>query len=75
MSALFLVSFKYSDQQLSLPLAPVSMYSYCLPNPRYFCKFHCSLNCAVVNYLVNRTAYDETTAWCYVPHRLKPLSF
>ena len=27
----------------------------------------------MVKYLVNRTAYDETTAWCYVPQCLKPL--
>jgi len=31
------------------------------------------LLCALVNYLVNRTAYDEITVWCYVPHCLKPL--
>ena len=42
-----------------------SMCSYCLPNPRSFCKIHCSLNCAVlpcalVKYLVNRMAYDES---------------
>jgi len=22
------------------------------------------LPCVLINYLVNRTAYDETTAWC-----------
>jgi len=51
----------------------VTMYSYCLLNP--FCKLHCSIRCAVllcalVNYLVNRTAYDEATVWCYVPYFL-----
>ena len=54
------------------------MCSYCLPNPRSFCKMHCSLTCAVlpcalVKYLVNRTAYDESTAWFRVQHCLKPL--
>ena len=54
--------------------------SYCLPNPLSFCKFHCPLCCAVllcalVNYLVNRSAYDEITALCYVPHRLKSQRF
>jgi len=29
---------------------------------------------AVVKYLVNGKAYnDEISAWCYVPHCLKPL--
>jgi len=48
---------------------------------RSFCKFHCFLRCAVLpcalvqNYLVNRTAYDETTAWCYVLNCLEPLRY
>jgi len=48
-----------------LPLAPVSLLcSCCLPNSCYFCKTH-SLSCAVlpsalVKYLVNRIAYDES---------------
>ena len=29
-----------------MPLASVSMYSYCLPNPSSFCRIDCSLNCA-----------------------------
>ena len=42
------------------------MYTHCLPNHCSFCKFHCPvcctvLLCALVNYLVNRSAYDETT--------------
>jgi len=54
------------------------MCSYCLPNPRFFCKIHCSLSCAVlpcalIKYLVNRMAYDESTAWFHVQHCLKPL--
>jgi len=56
------------------------MCSYCLPNPRSFCKIHCSLSdscavlpCALVKYLVNRMAYDESTAWFHVQHCLKPL--
>ena len=54
------------------------MSSYCIPNPRSFCKIHCSLGCAVlpcavVKYLFNRTAYDENTAWFRVQHCLKPL--
>ena len=75
-SALFLLLLMYWPA--SLPAAcPVSMYSYCLPNPHSFYKFHCSLSCAVlpcalVNYLVSCTAYDETTAWCYDPHCLQP---
>ena len=45
---------------------------------RSFCKIHCSLSCAVlpcalVKYLVNRMAYDESTAWFRVQHWLKPL--
>ena len=45
-----------------------SMCSYCLPNPRSFCKIHCSLSCAVlpnllpcalVKYLVNRKWWWE----------------
>ena len=60
------------------PLPPISMCSSCLPNPRSFCKIHCSLSCAVlpcalVKYLVSRIAYDESTAWCHVPHYLKSL--
>ena len=31
------------------------------------------LVCALVNYLVNRTACDETKALCYIPHHLKPV--
>jgi len=30
------------------PLPLVLIYSYRLPNPRSFCKFHCSLSCAVL---------------------------
>ena len=26
-----------------------------------------------LKYFVNRTAYDESAAWCHVPHGLKPL--
>ena len=32
------------------------------------------LPCTLVKYLVNCTAYEET-AWCYVPHCLKPLRY
>jgi len=33
----------------SLPATcPESMHRYCLPNPHSFCKFHCSLTCAVL---------------------------
>ena len=61
-----------------LPLAPVSMCSYCLPNPHSFCKIHCSLSCAalpcaLLKYLFNRMANDESTAWFRVQHCLKPL--
>ena len=64
-----------------LPLAPVSMCSYCLPNPRSFCKIHFPslVQCYLVhwlNVLVNRMAYDdESTAWFRVQHclKLKPL--
>jgi len=31
------------------------------------------LPCALANYLVNRMAYDESTAWFRVQHCLKPL--
>ena len=59
-----------------LPLL-LSMCSYCLPNPHFFCKIHCSsvvqcYLCALVKYLVNRIAYDESTAWFRVQHFLKP---
>ena len=51
------------------------MCSYCLPNPRSFCKIHCSLSCAVlpcalVKYLVNRMACNESTVWFCVQHWL-----
>jgi len=69
----FLVTFNVLTKHRCLPLAAVSMYSYRLPNPCFFFKFYCSLSravlpCALVKYLVKRTAYDQTTAWCYVPH-------
>jgi len=62
----FFSCFWYTDQCCCSPLAPVLVYSYCLPNSCYFCKLHCSLSCvvllcALVKYLVNRTAYDEST--------------
>jgi len=54
------------------------LYSYCLPNPRSFCKIRCLLSCAelpcaLVKYLVNRMAYDKSAAWFCVQHCLKPL--
>ena len=47
------------------------MCSYCLPNPRSFCKIRCSLSvqCYLVlwlNIFSNQIAYDESTAWCHV---------
>jgi len=36
------------DLTSSVPLAPMSMCNYCLPNPHSFWKFHCSLSCAVL---------------------------
>jgi len=29
------------------------------------------VHCLKLKYLVNRTAYDESAAWCHVPHGLK----
>jgi len=64
----FLDAFKFyctDHHHCCLPLAPVSLLcSCCLPNSCYFCKTH-SLSCAVlpsalVKYLVNRIAYDES---------------
>ena len=57
---------------------PLYQCSYCFRNLRSFCKIHCSLNCgvlpcALVKYLVNRTAHDGSTAWYYVSHCLKPV--
>jgi len=51
--------------------------SFFLPNPCSFCKIHCSVRCAVlpcalVKYIVSHIAYDKSTAWCHVPHCLKP---
>jgi len=61
---LFLAAFLTYWPPSLLLLAPVSMCTYCLPNPRSFCQIHCSLSCAVlpcalVKYLFNRMAYDE----------------
>jgi len=33
----------------------------------------CSVTLTLANYLVNRMAYDESTAWFHVQHCLKPL--
>ena len=70
--------FQRTDHHHCLPLAPVTMCSYCLPNPRSFSKIHCSLSCAVlpcalVKYLANRMTYDESTAGFRVQHCFKPL--
>jgi len=61
-----------------LPLYQCVAITFNLPNPHCFCKIHCSLSCAMLpcalaKYLVNRMAYDESTAWFRVQHCLKPL--
>jgi len=45
--------FKRTDHHHCLPLAPVSMCSYCLPNPRSFCKIHFPsvVQCYLVHWL------------------------
>jgi len=59
------------------PLAFVSMHRYYLVIVCFFCMFHCSpcavFLCSFINYLVNRTVYDDATQLWYVPHHLKLL--
>jgi len=40
---------------------------------RFISLSYAVLPCALANYLVNRVAYDESTAWFRVQHCLKPL--
>jgi len=72
LSVLFLVAWS-TDKNRCPPLAEVSMYSYRLPNPRSFCKFHCPsvLQCYFAQWL---TILPIAQPMCYVAHRLKPLS-
>ena len=78
---LFLLSsscFQRTDHHHCLPLAPVSMCSYCLPNPRSLCKIQLPsvVQCYLVHWLnilsITRPMM-RVTAWFRVQHCLKPL--
>ena len=63
--------FQRTDHHHCLPLAPiaVSMCSYCVSNPRSFCKIHCnSLSCAVlpclVHWLIILTTFANSNCKC-----------
>jgi len=81
LSVLFLVAF---DVLTSIAPCHLPLYLYqCIAISFQILVLFVSFNvhseeveallCALVNYLNNRSAYGETTALWYVPHRLKPL--
>ena len=63
----FFSCFQCTNHHRGLPLAPVSMCSYCIPNHRSFCKIHCSL-------ILSARSIVPSVAKCYLVHWLNILS-